>query len=253
MRKAAFALALFLVCAVTVTQAHAAPAQQQEQNRCLIVAPASGSQVRGQVSVQGSATHAEFTWYQIGYAPDPNPSGEWKFFYSSESPVASGQLGIWNTTSVTDGVYQLLLEVHRKDSNLDLCFANRISVSNTVPTPTFTAAPLPTAASTPTPLATGEPTATVLVEQPPTATPRATPTYSAVGNPTPTPEETRIRLPIELGSVRGATCRGAQITVLVSVAIALYFVIRNLAVRGVRKVWKSDDMQGFHRRRPREH
>jgi hypothetical protein len=113
--------------------------------------------------------------------------------------------------------------------------------------------PLPTAASTPTPLATGEPTATVLVEQPPTATPRATPTYWAVGNPTPTPEETRIRLPIELGSVRGATCRGAQITVLVSVAIALYFVIRNLAVRGVRKVWKSDDMQGFHRRRPREH
>jgi hypothetical protein len=254
LRKAAFALALFLVCGVAVVvPAYAAPPEQQEQSKCLIVAPASGSQVRGQVSVQGSATHPEFTWYQVGYAPDPNPTGEWKFFYSSESAVAGAQLAIWNTAIVPDGVYQLLLEVHHKDGNLDLCFANRISVNNTVPTPTFTAAPLPTAASTPTPLPTGEPTATVLVEQPPTATPRATPTYSTVDNPTPTPQETRINLPIELSSVRGATCRGAQITVLVSVAIALYFVIRHLAVHGVRRVWKSDDMQGFHRRRPREY
>lgn len=254
MRKTASTLVLVLVCmAIVASQALAAPPEQQEQSRCLIVAPGVGSQVRGQVSVQGSATHPEFTWYQIGYAPDPNPTGEWKFFYSSESSVNSGQLGIWNTTTVSDGVYQLLLEVHHKDGNLDLCFASRISVNNTAPTPTFTAAPLPTAASTPTPLPTSEPTATVLVEQPPTATPRATPTYSAVDNPTPTPGETRMQLPIDLGNVRGATCRGAQITVLVSVAIALYFVIRHLAVRGVRKVWKSDDMQGFHRRRPREY
>jgi hypothetical protein len=254
LRKIASAFALVAICLVTVvSQALAAPPEQQQQSKCLIVAPGAGSQVRGQVSVQGSATHPEFTWYQIGYAPDPNPTGEWRFFYSSESAVNSGQLGTWNTTTVPDGVYQLLLEVHHKDGNLDLCFANRISVNNTVPTPTFTAAPLPTAASTPTPLPTSEPTATVWVEQPPTATPRATPTYSAVGNPTPTPEETRISLPIEPSSIRGATCRGAQLTVLVAVAIALYFVIRHLAVRGVRKVWKSDDMQGFHRRRPREY
>lgn len=254
MRKTASAFALVLLCAAIVaSRAHAAPPEQQQQSTCLIVAPASGSQVRGQVSVQGSATHPEFTWYQIGYAPDPNPSGEWRFFYSSESAVSSGQLGIWNTTTVPDGVYQLLVEVHHKDGNLDLCFANRIIVNNTVPTPTFTPAPLPTAANTPTPLPTSEPTATVLVEQPPTATPRATPIYSAVDNPTPTPEETRIRLPIELSSVGGATCRGAQITVLVAVAIALYFVIRHLAVHSIRRVWKSDDMQGFHRRRPREY
>lgn len=254
LRKATFVLVLFLVCAVSAMQARAAPPPQQEQSKCLIVAPAGGSQVRGQVSVQGSATHPDFTWYQLGYAPDPNPSGEWKFFYNSESAVSGGQLGVWNTTGLNDGVYQLLLEVHHDDGNLDLCFANRISVNNTVPTPTFTAAPLPTAASSPTPLPTTEATATVLVEQPPTATPRATPTYSAaVGDTTPTPEQTRITLPIEVGSIRGATCRGAQITIIVSVAIALYFVFRNLAVQGVRKVWKNDDMQGFHRRRPREY
>ena len=75
---------------------------------------------------------------------------------------------------------------------------------------------------------------------------------NGVDNPTPTPEQTRIKLPIDPGSVRDATCKGAQITVLVALVIALYFIIRNLAVSGIRKVWKPDDVAGFHRQRERK-
>jgi hypothetical protein len=232
---------------------HAAPPRQQVQSKCLIAAPASGSQLRGTVSIQGSATHSGFTWYQLGYAPDPNPSGEWRFFASSETSVDNGQLAVWNTAALPDGVYQLLLEVHRNDGNHDLCFATQLRVNNTAPTPTFTAAPLPTPVDTPTPLPTPEDTPTVMVEQPPTATPRATPTYSAIDNPTPTPEQTRIRLPIEPANIRDATCRGAQITILVAIAVALYFVIRSITVSGVRKVWKPKDSEGFSSRRPRQY
>ncbi|MBN1642826.1 MAG: hypothetical protein JXA09_16435 [Anaerolineae bacterium] len=252
MKRTAFIVFLVAALAVTSGTAYAAPAAQQVQSQCLIVAPATGSQVRGQVAVQGSATHPDFTWYQVGYAPEPNPTGEWTFFSNSESSVNNGQLAVWDTRALRDGTYQLLLEVHRSDGNFDLCFSTKIRVVNTQPTPTFTAVPLPTTADTPTPLPTPEATATVLVEQPPTATPRATPTYSAVDNPTPTPEETRFQLPIEAGSIRNASCRGAQLTVLAAVAIALYFAFRSLAVNGLRKLRKSDDVQGFHRRRPRE-
>jgi hypothetical protein len=143
--------------------------------------------------------------------------------------------------------------VHRNDGNFDLCFATRLRVNNTAPTPTFTAEPLPTAVDTPTPLPTAEDTPTVMVEQPPTATPRATPTYSAIDNPTPTPEQTRIKLPINPGSIRDATCSGAQVTVLVALAVALYFIIRAVTVSSVRKVWRSKDVEGFHSRRPRQY
>jgi hypothetical protein len=226
---------------------------QQGQSGCLIRSPASSGQLRGQFTITGIATHPDFTWYQIGYATDPNPSGEWKFFWSSETAVPDGQLGVWNTTEVADGTYQLILEVHRKDGNNEHCFVNQLRVNNTAPTPTFTAAPLPTAADTPTPLPTPEDTPTVVIEQPPTATPRPTPTYSSVDNPTPTPEMTRFRLPIDPATVRNASCRGAELAVLVAVVVALYFVIRNVAVHGVRKVWKSRDVEGFHTRKPREY
>ena len=84
-------------------------------------------------------------------------------------------------------------------------------------------------------------------------TPRPTPTYSTVDNPTPTPQMTRFNLPIDPAGVRNASCRGAQLAILVAVIVALYFIIRNVVVHGVRKVWKPRDVEGFHARRPREH
>jgi hypothetical protein len=226
---------------------------QQEQSGCLIQAPATGGQLRGQYTIMGVAAHPDFTWYQIGYAPDPNPDGKWNFFWSSETAVSGGQLGVWNTTQVADGTYQLILEVHRQDGNNEHCFVNQLRVNNTAPTPTFTAAPLPTAADTPTPLPTPEDTPTVIIEQPPTATARPTPTYSSVDNPTPTPEMTRIKLPVDPATVRNASCWGAQLTILMAVLVSIYFIVRTVAVRGVRKVWKSRDVEGFHTRRPREY
>lgn len=226
---------------------------QQAQSQCLIRSPASGSQLRGQFTIAGVAAHPDFTWYQMGYATDPNPDGKWTFFWSSETAVSDGQLGVWDTTTVADGTYQLILEVHRSDGNNEHCFVNQLRVNNTAPTPTFTAAPLPTAANTPTPLPTPEDTPTVVVEQPPTVTPRPTPTYSAMDNPTPTPEMTRFKLPIDPASVGNASCRGAQIAILMAVVVSMYFIIRNVAVRGIRRVWKPRDVEGFHPRRPREY
>ena len=58
---------------------------------------------------------------------------------------------------------------------------------------------------------------------------------------------------IDPASVRTAGCRGAQLTILVALVIALYFIIRSIVAHGVRKAWKSRDVEGFHTRRPREY
>jgi hypothetical protein len=245
-----FSLVLSLVTANALTMRAAPPSQQ---GTCIISAPATGSVLRGQVSVQGTAKHPGFTGYQIGYAPEPNPTGEWTFFASGQEQVENGQLGVWNTISLPDGSYKLLVEVFRNDGNKDLCFSGTVSLNNTAPTATFTAVPLPTTANTPTPLPSPTTTSTVLIEQPPTPTPRAKPTYSAVDNPTPTPEMTRFKLPIEISSVRDWSCKGALVTVAIATVAALYFVIRNVVIGGVRKAGQPKNVEGFHRRRPRQY
>ena len=242
-----------ILFAIHCWTAHAAPPAQQEQGTCLIRSPAAGAVLRGQVAVVGSATHPGFTWYQVGYAPDPNPTGKWTFFANSEKAVEDGQLGTWDTTVLPDGAYQLILEVHRNDGNNRHCTIGPLRVNNTAPTPTFTAIPLPTAANTPTPLPAPTDTPTVIIEQPPTSTPRPTPTYSPADNPTPTPQMTRFKLPIEVGSVRDWSCKGAQAAILIAVVVTLYFVIRNAVIGGVRKIGDSKQIEGFHRRRPRQY
>ena len=243
-----FIFGLLMANALTL---RAAPPLQQ--GTCIISAPATGSVLRGQVPIQGTAKHPGFTGYQVGYAPEPNPSGEWTFFANGQEQVENGQLGIWDTTSIPDGAYKLLVEVFRNDGNKDLCFSGVVSINNTAPTATFTAMPLPTAANTPTPLPSPTTTPTVFIEQPPTPTPRATPTYSAVDNPTPTPQMTRFQLPIEIASVRDWSCKGAMVTAAIATVVALYFVIRNVVIGGVRHAGQPKKVEGFHRRRPRQY
>ena len=70
---------VFVVAIISLVAVNAAGlAAQQGQGQCLIRLPASGSQLRGQYAIVGVATHPDFTWYQIGYAPDPNPDGKWR-------------------------------------------------------------------------------------------------------------------------------------------------------------------------------
>ena len=110
MKKEIFILSLVLslVTANALTLRAAPPFQQ---GTCIISAPATGSVLHGQVAVRGTTKHPGFTGYQIGYAPDPNPTGKWTFFASGQEQVENGQLAIWNTTSLPDGTYKLLVEI----------------------------------------------------------------------------------------------------------------------------------------------
>jgi hypothetical protein len=145
--------------------------------RAAITAPVDGQEVRGVVSITGSANHPEFNRYELAISPDPNPNDAWQVFNTTNLPVDNNVLGLWDTSTAADGTWALRLRVVRKDSNYDEVVVRGLRVSNLGP------------ASTPTPLAsetTPTPTVdspgvepalrtipTVLVEQPPTSLPAA--------------------------------------------------------------------------------
>ncbi len=114
-----------------------------------ILSPVPGNIVAGNVNVLGAATHPNFLQYQLEWGPDPNPGNLW--FPASpvvQTPVINGQLGLWNTTSAQDGLYQLRLKVYLRDGTSLITVVNNIRVQNRIPTlvPTFTTIPRPIAA-----------------------------------------------------------------------------------------------------------
>ncbi len=117
----------------------------------LIFSPVPGNVVAGNVQVLGAASHPQFLQYQLEYGPDSNPGNIWQPASGVvQLPIVNGLLGIWNTTAVPDGLYQLRLRVYLRDGTSLATVVNQIRVQNRAPTPvpTQTTIPRPIAAFT---------------------------------------------------------------------------------------------------------
>jgi PKD repeat protein len=120
----------------------------------LILAPAPGSTVSGNVQILGSAIHPSFLQYRLEYGPEPNPSNLWfPITGIVQSPVLNSVLGIWNTNTASspDGTYQIRLRVFLRDGRQETTVINGIRIQNRQPTavPTNTpTVPRPIAAFT---------------------------------------------------------------------------------------------------------
>ncbi|MDX1995819.1 MAG: PKD domain-containing protein [bacterium] len=109
----------------------------------VILSPIPGNVVAGNVQVLGAASHPQFLQYQVEFGPDPNPGNLWYPATSVvQTPVSTyALLGIWNTTSLNDGLYQLRLRVFLRDGSNLQTVVNNIRVQNQAPTPVPTSTP----------------------------------------------------------------------------------------------------------------
>lgn len=220
-----------LVCALTALLILAVPVLAepvQQQVTVQITSPEMGAEVRGLVPIIGSASVAPFQFYKVEYGIGPSPN-QWALIGSlHESPIINGQLEVWDTNTVPDGVYTLRLQAVKVDGNYEEFFVRGVVVANTRPT------------STPTP----EPTETLLPQeqQPqaatptprtpkPTATPRIIAPQGPISGATPTPTlsvPSQSVLPIDPEGWDQAFLLGAVSMGVVFVLLGLMFAIRSL-------------------------
>ncbi len=139
--------------------------------------------IRGQFQIRGTANLPNMTNYFIEFRPlndDLTPQGGNDVWFPailpSQAAVQDGVLGTWDTTLVTDGLYQLRLTVNVSQGTPVFDIVSPLRVENT-PSP-FEVPPTPIPTNTPlatsTPLATPTPTEDL--------TPRVTITSSPTGN-----------------------------------------------------------------------
>jgi len=93
-----------------------------------ISSPRSGEVVRGEVTIDGSATAADFRSYRIEYQLRDNTTGQWTTLRetSRRSPVNNAELDRWNTTDAPSGLYSIRLTVN---SSLGVASETRVIVT----------------------------------------------------------------------------------------------------------------------------
>mgnify|MGYP006910672239 CR=1 FL=1 len=202
--------------------------------RAVITSPEPFTTLRGRVSISGTALHPQFQRYELYYKAEPGES--WIFIGEAHfEQVDNGLLGTWDTISLADGAYSLLLRVVRRDGNYEEYFVRQLLVANAQPTETPTPEVSPTPTETPTPL---PPTPTVVVEQPvviPTAMPQPTPTPTPEGSAPAVVSENeegglfglgQLTSQIDLNSIGKAFVLGAEYALAAFVAVGLFFALK---------------------------
>ena len=139
--------------------------------------------VRGEFPIRGTANLPNMTNYFIEFRPlnaDLTPQSDnnvWlPAILPSTSPVQDNVLGMWNTTLVNDGLYELRLTVNVSQGTAVTQIVSPLRIEN-VPSP-FAATPVPT--QLPTALIPTQPPATPVPTQ--DLTPRVTISSSPSGN-----------------------------------------------------------------------
>ena len=134
-----------------------------------IRSPQAGEALQGQVTITGSSNVAGFASAEVSFAYANDPTGTWFLITSSGQPMAQGTLAVWDTMTITDGLYTLRLRVKLGDGSYIDAIVPDLRVRNYTPVETSTptaapvhATPVPNAIATVTPY----PTPTALPSNP---------------------------------------------------------------------------------------
>ncbi len=136
------AVSRFMLCSLIIITTFLLPLKVNAQapGYADITRPAAGEAIFGLVTIEGSADHPSFVSYELSFAYQPNPEDTWfPIMGSIQTSVSEGRLGIWDTTGITDGTYQLRLRVWLKNGNALEAIVPDLRVRNTIPTETPTA------------------------------------------------------------------------------------------------------------------
>jgi len=188
--------------------------QQIEVVNAKIDSPVAGQVVQGAVVIRGNSTVNGFQSLEVDFAYLSDPTQTWFLIQESISPVQDGILAVWDTTTITDGNYNLRLLIKQIDGNQIEVSITGLRVRNYTPIETETPAPIPPQV-TPVP---GVPTFT--------ATPQATPSPSVTPQaPTNTPLPANPAM-ISASQVMLTFGKGAAFTIGSFAIVGAYIILR---------------------------
>jgi len=204
MKRVSIILLLILICLPYSVQA-------QDETQLEISLPVEGQIVQGQVVVSGAVTVLGFASYELSFAYQDDPTETWFALTTNSLPVFKGDLGTWDTTTLTDGDYILRLRVFLLDGSVQEQRVIGLRVRNytAIPTSTFT----PTATAV---VRFAVPTAQLIAPVPATVT---------LSLPTPTPFPPN---PVSLAndSISNALGKGAILALLLFLIFGLLLRLR---------------------------
>ncbi len=111
-----------------------------QDSQVAITAPQPSETLRGQVEIQGQMDTPNFAFAELAFTFASPPGDVWFTIQTFSQPKTDPPLAVWDTTTITDGDYNLRLRVTFQDGTFQDALITDLKILNDVPSPT----PLPT-------------------------------------------------------------------------------------------------------------
>jgi len=107
-----------------------------------IVSPVSGQAIQGKIAILGSTNLLEIQSLELAFAYANDPTDTWFLLISVNEPVIDGVIAEWDTSTISDGNYELLLVVNLSDGGKLVTTVESLRVRNSSPIETNTPPPI---------------------------------------------------------------------------------------------------------------
>ena len=130
-----------LVIALPLARAFAAAPTPLDNPEVRLSAPKAGQALQGVVPIQGNCAIKNFASARVEFAYSDNPTDTWFLIQDLQAGVSNNVLAQWDTSTITDGVYQVRLRVQTTDGKEYQAAISGLRVRNYTPVETDTPAP----------------------------------------------------------------------------------------------------------------
>lgn len=103
-----------------------------------ITSPKSGEALQGVVSIVGTSSIPGFSSADLYFTYSSSQTSNWFLIQESTTPVTHAELASWDTTTLTDGTYDLKLVVNLTDSSYQEVLVKQVRIRNYTPIETST-------------------------------------------------------------------------------------------------------------------
>lgn len=178
--------------------------QSAQKTQVKISDPQNGDVLQGVVLIHGTTDVPGFRLTEVSFGYQNDPTTTWFIIEQSKAPVKNDLIASWDTSTITDGEYQLRVKVELADGQMVQEIVTNLRVRNYSPVETAT------------------PDANPVKQIPPTAT--SLPDYIMdISTPTPPPANPA-QLTVE--DLQSSAFRGVAYVLVAIGAAAFYFGIR---------------------------
>ena len=94
-----------------------------------IASPANKQEMKGSVTILGTAQSSSLVRYELAFAPEPDLAS-WTVFGGATQSVNTAGLGVWNTRPLIDGEYALRLQVFSSNGSVIETIVRNLKITN---------------------------------------------------------------------------------------------------------------------------